>query len=322
VRTAFEHDLIADLILAGPDTVDSRATLRARGNGGDPVPFMRYVAARYGSYPNVWLCLCNEYDIKVPKYTEEDVARFGQTIRAVLPYPTPLSVHASTHPGSPGRGTNPQAPTWALRFDDLPPWNDHQIIQRKLTRIAPAADAIGQTWQRPGGRPRNKPTMNDELSYQGDGDRHTGHDTIEAHLGAFLGGGYGSTGFKPGNKLGHYFWGKLDPTEHTAAVSLGWLRERIDAGIAFWNMAPDGGIFPGLDADFRAMAWPGREYVLGTDKAAAGIVAELPAGTWVVKRYDAIARQEVTLSTNAAGRFTLEAPDSRAVLFHFKRNGG
>ena len=32
-----------------------------------------------------------------------------------------------------------------------------------------------------------------------------------AGLGAFLGSGYGTMGFKPGNKLGHHFWGKFDP---------------------------------------------------------------------------------------------------------------
>jgi len=60
VQTAFEHDLIADLILAGPDSEESRSTLRAAANGGDPEPWLRYVAARYGSYPNVWFCLANK----------------------------------------------------------------------------------------------------------------------------------------------------------------------------------------------------------------------------------------------------------------------
>jgi hypothetical protein len=321
VRAAFDHDLVADLILAGPDTEESRATLRARGNGGDPAPYLRYIAARYGAFPNVWLCLCNEYDIKVPKYTEEEVTRFGQVARGVLPYPTPLSVHASPHPGTPAPSRNAASPAWSPKFDALPPWSDHQIIQRKLKSIAAAADANRRTWENPGGRPRNKPTVNDELSYQGEGDKHTEGDTVESHLGAFLGGGYGSTGEKHGNKLGQYFWGKFDPATHSAAEHLKWLRERIDANVTFWRMASDGVIFPGLDPAFRAMAWPGREYVLGTDKRVTGIVAELPAGTWTVKRFDVIARREETLSTTAAGRFVFDAPDSRAVLFHFKRAG-
>jgi hypothetical protein len=318
VRAAHDHDLIADLILCGPDTDDSRSTLRAKATGNDPTPWLKYVAARYGSFPNVWVCLCNEYDIKT-KYPPADIARWGVAIKGFLPYPTPLSVHASQHPDGKQDGT--KAPAWSAKFDALPPWNDHHILQRKIRSIAPAADIIRLTWENPGGKPREKPTVNDELSYQGDGDKHTEADTLAAHLGTFLGGGYGTTGWKPGNKLGHYFWGGFDPKEHTAAPGLGWLREQVDKHVTFWKMAPDAGIFPGLDPAFRAMAWPGNEYVLGTDKAAAGIVAELPAGTWTVTRFDVAARSAKTLSTTAAGRFTFDAPDSRAVLFHFKKAG-
>ena len=309
VRITFEHDLIADLILCGPDTQDARSTLRACHNGGDPTPYLKYVAARYGSYPNVWLCLCNEFNIKTPRYTEEQVARFGRTIRGFLPYPTPLSVHAAPD-------------QWPARFDELPPWNDHQIIQSKLRRLAPAADAIRETWDGTrGGELREKPTIGDELSYQGEGDGHSETDTIEAHLGAFLGGGYGTTGYKPGNKIGHYFWGNFNPEEHTASDNLNWLREAIDAHVTFWRMAPDESIFENLDPAFRGLAWPGHEYVLGTDQARAGIVADLPPGTWTVRRYDVMAREVTTLSETAEGRFTFDAPDSRAVLFHFGKNG-
>jgi hypothetical protein len=309
VSTALEQDLIADLILCGPDTEDARSTLRAQHNDGDPGPWLRHIAARYGSYPNVWLCLCNEFDIKSPRYTEAQIARFGQIIRDALPYPTPLSVH-----------TVPRT-LWPARFDALPPWNDHQIIQKKLRQLAPAADVIHQVWRNADGQgPREKPTVNDELSYQGDGDKHIEGDTIESHLGAFLGGGYGTTGFKPGNKLGHYFWGRFDPTEHTAADNLGWLRDVIDTEVTFWRMAPDLSVFTNLDPDFRGLAWPGQEYVLGTNKKHEGTAAQLPAGSWTVTRHDVVMKQSMVLRRDAAGQFGFEAPASRAVLFHFKKN--
>jgi hypothetical protein len=301
VQTAYEVDLIADLILAGPDREESRSTLK-----GDAEPFLKYIAARYGGYPNVWICLCNEFDIKAQTYTEAEIARFGQTIRQYLPYPTPLSVHATPRKA------------WSAQFDDLPLWNDHQIIQKKLRQLGPSADAIQGASLKPNGTPRNKPTINDELSYQGEGDQHTEGDTIESHLGAFLGGGYATTGWKPGNKTGHYFWGKFDPAEHTAAAHLKRLREMIDGHITFWKMAPDLSIFSNLDPGFRGMAWPGREYVLGTNNSHAGIVANLPDGVWTATQYDVIARKATTLTTQARGRFVFDAPDSRAVLFHFK----
>jgi hypothetical protein len=311
VREALRHDLIADLILAGPDTGEARSILRARRNGGDATPYLRHIAARYGSYPNVWLCLCNEFDIKKPHYSERAIARMGRTLRGFLPYPTPLSVHSSGRSG------------WPAGFDALPPWNDHLILQKKLRKLAPSADAIRRAWAGEGKGPRNRPTINDELSYQGAGDRHSKEDTVEAHLGAFLGGGYGTTGCKPGNKVGQYFWGGFDPAEHTAAGHLRWLRGVIEREVTFWKMAPGEKAFPGArEEGFRGMAWPGHEYVLGTDRARKGLVVELPAGEWTVRRHDVLARKSVTLSARAKGRFSFAAPASRAVLFHFKRNGG
>ncbi len=308
VRAAFQHDLIADLILAGPDTEEARATLRAAQNGGDPTPWLRYVAARYGSFPNVWICLSNEYDIRVPTFPPAQVARFGQIIRQFLPYPTPLSVHPA------GKIL------WNPAFDELPEWADHHIIQRKIREVPVAADVMASVWRNAEGKgPRLRPTINDELSYQGEGDRHNEGDTIEAHTGAFLGGGYGTTGWKTGNKLGHYFWGKFSADEHTAADNLKFLREIIDREITFWKMAPDVSIFSNLDASFRGLAWPDQEYVLGTNRARQGIVAQLPAGEWTVRRHDIVAMESVTLSAAALGRYVFDAPASRAVLFHFRK---
>ena len=308
VNAAFKHDLIADLILCGPDTEDARATLRAARNNGDATPYLKYIAARYGSYPHVWICLCNEYEIKKPVYTEAELARMGETMRRWLPYPTPLSVHSTPRT------------LWARAFDDLPAWHDHHIIQKKMRGIADAADTIQAVWKGYAA-PRNKPTVNDELSYQGAGDKHSEGDTIESHLGAFLGGGYGTTGWKPGNKLGHYFWGGFNPAEHTAADNLQWLRAVIDANVSFWRMTPDVSIFANLDSGFRGLAWPDTEFVLGTNKAQRGLVARLPAGRWTVTQHDVINLKTTVLAVKATGSFNFDAPDSRAVLFHFKQAG-
>ena len=85
-------------------------------------------------------------------------------------------------------------------------------------------------------------------------------------------------------------------------------------------MAPDSSIFERLDADFRGMAWPGHEYVLGTNKAHQGAVANLPPGTWTVTCYDVVARKARVVNTAAVGRFDFDTPASRAVLYHFQRN--
>jgi hypothetical protein len=59
--------------------------------------------------------------------------------------------------------------------------------------------------------------------------------------------------------------------------------------------------------------------VLGNDKPRKAVGAELPAGAWTVMRHDMAARETSTLARGASGRFDFDAPDSRAVLFHFKR---
>ncbi|GEM_PF-6829931 len=109
-------------------------------------------------------------------------------------------------------------------------------------------------------------------------------------------------------------------SEHTAADNLLWLREVIDADISFGNMTPDIGIFTHLDENFRGMAWPEHEYVWGTNKVRKGIIANLPPGTWTVNRYDVIKKQKTMLTKQAKVGFEFDAPDSRAVLFHFRKN--
>ncbi len=311
VQTACESDLIADLILCGPDTRDSRSVLQAAGNGGDPTPILRYLAARYGGYPNVWICLCNEFDIKQPQYSSEQIARFGRTLRQYLPYPTPMSVHAS-------------ARDWHTELNTVPPWNDHVIIQKKIKTLPLAADWLARNH----GLGGNIPVIDDELAYEGAGDGWSEEDVIESHLGAFLGGGYGTTGYKPANKKGHYFWGNFQALEHRAADNLGWLRQVIDENITFWRMVPtidpnahDNviGIFTGVHPDSRVLEWPGYEYVVGTNRTAKAMRADLPAGQWLVTRHDAIRKQSEVLSTGASGVFLFDAPESRAALFHFKR---
>jgi Protein of unknown function (DUF4038)/Domain of unknown function (DUF5060) len=318
VQTAFEADLIADMILAGPDLPSSRSSLSPAKNAGDPSPFLRYVAARYGAYPNVWMCLANEFDIKTPKYSADRIKQIGAMLRQFLPYPTPVSVHRANGP-------------WLPELNATPSWNDHVIVQNKLKTLAQAADAIDASHAAGGA---DKPVIDDELSYQGSGDGHTESDTLESHLGAFLGGGYGTTGFKssgptrekgetalgvPVLKTGQYFTGNFKAVEHTAARGLEWLRGVIDERVTFWEMTPGTPIFHDLDANFRGMAWPNHEYVLGTDKAVK-ISATLPPGEWDIASYDVIARRRSVVAKRATGTIVFDAPDSRAVLFHIAKS--
>jgi hypothetical protein len=306
VSTSLGHDMIADLILAGPDTDNGRSTLAAGNNGGDATPYLKYIAARYGSYPNVWITLANEYNIKTPSYTAAQIKNFGNILQSYLPYTTPVSVH---------QGDNS---VWSSTLNSTPSWNDHAEFQNKIRDLSDAADRFNDSFINAGS---NKPVVDDELGYQGSGDGFSEADIIEGQLGAFIGGGYGTTGFKNVAKNDQYFWGHFDASTHTASDNLAWLRQRIDQNVSFWKMSPVaiGSSIFSASSEFRAMQWAGNEYVLATD-AAGSVTANLPAGSWTVTRFDAIAKTQTTLSPNASGAYTFSAPASRAVLYLFKKN--
>jgi Domain of unknown function (DUF5060)/Protein of unknown function (DUF4038) len=291
------QDLICDLILCGPDTAGSRATLL-----GDPQPWLRYVAARYGAYPNVWFCLCNEWNIKKPRYTAKQIRDAGRLLKASLAWPRPISVHSNWGPWNE-----------TLNGD----WHDHVIIQHKLKTISRAADAAELSHRR-GGR---KPLVNDENAYEGRGDRFTFEDTVEGCLGTFLGGGYPTTGEKYGRKLGQYFWGGFDPKQHKAAVPLKTLREYVDRQMSLATLRPlplKQSIFRDAPAEFRVLGNSRREYVLGSNREAK-VAVDLPTGRWKIVQLDLLKNSTTVISKSASGRVTVATPASRAAVTHFRR---
>ncbi|HPE74645.1 MAG TPA: DUF5060 domain-containing protein [Draconibacterium sp.] len=316
VQTGFTKDLVCDLIINGPDTEFGRSMLRAAKNNVDYKPWLKYIAARYGSYPNVWICLSNEFDIKKPRFKEEDIMEIGNVMKKFLAYPTPLSVHGNSG-------------DWNDRLNG--DWNDHIIIQNKLKDLVRAAQ-YNQLNYYIGGK---KPIINDELAYEGEGDGWIENDVIEAMLGAFVGGGYGSTGHKPASKQGHYFRGNFKAEEHRSADNLKWMQEVIDQNISFWKMKPvfytsvsyqhkdkpggTCGIFYNVDNNFCGLEWPGNEYVLATNKRYEGIRVNLPEGKFKITAYNLVNTTEIILYESAQGRTEISSSDSRAALIHVKR---
>ncbi len=309
VKTAYDQDLIADILIGGVDLESSRSSLRASNNNGDPTPYLKYIVARYGAYPNVWFCIVNEWDIKELPFKADQIKNFAKIIRSFMAYPNPLSVHSSS------KKVNY---IWPVSLNNNPAWNSHVINQAKLKKISSAADNAEASYIAGGA---NKPAINDELGYQGEGDKFSEADVIEGHLGVFIGGGYGSTSHKSGNKLGQYFAGNFNAETHSASDNLLWLRQNIDQNITFWRMAPiviNKSIFDAANKSFKAMQWEEQEYVLATDTSGE-ITAKLPAGKWEVTRFEAISKVKTNLSSTASGSFKFEAPASRAVLFLFKK---
>lgn len=300
VARGFDEDLICDLILCGPDTRQQRSTLL-----GDPTAWLRYVAARYGSYPHVWFCLCNEWNIKNPRYAPAQIVAAGNRLKALLPHRSPLSVHGNS--GDWDQALNGE-------------WCDHAIVQRKLKRLDQSADFTARTFTRDG----EKPVVNDENAYEGEGDGFSRDDVVEGCLGTFLGGGYPTTGEKYASKLGQYFWGGFDATRHTASPHLGYLRSYVDAHVEFWTMEPferSKSLFRGTDEACRVLGREGEEYLLGSNRPQKRIRVTLPEGRWRIVQVDLLAQTTRQLAAGAEGMVVLDTPDSRAVLTHFRRVG-
>ena len=305
VQTACEEDMIADIIINSVDSKEGRSVLKPGANGGDAGPILRYMAARYGSYPNVWFCLTNEYNIRNPRFTVQEIRELGSLLKDLLAYPTPLSVH-------------PNQQDWDPGLHGGVAWNDHIIFQNKIKYSWLAADKVDLNHYKGDG----KPVINDELAYEGEGDGWLENDVLEAFLGAFLGGGYGSTGYKTGHKLGQYFAGHFDAISHSASDNLLWFRQRIEAELEFWKMQPatifytrkDGislDIFRNVDYDFRLLKESGKAYVLGAAGPRQNILIKLPAGDWDVALYDLAAKSNKKLGTGVSGDFIFDLPSSR-----------
>lgn len=314
VQTMYGKDIIADMILNGPDSYHGRSLLKPKQNAGDPTPFLRYIAARYGSYPNVWICLSNEYDIREPNYSPEEIKKLGFIMKEMLTYDTPLSVHRDQQ-------------KWHPDLNSIYDWNDHIIFQNKIKYLAMSADKMDLNYW----IGQRKPIFNDELAYEGKGDGWLEEDVLEAFLGAFLGGGYASTGYKSALKRGHYFSGDFNASEHSAADNLQWFRQIIDENVNFWEMEPfttlftwDWGlqmdIFSNISYDTRLLANRGNEYAIGFNTEHKDIKVDLPPGYWRVVLYDIVGKVQTELGNDVSGKFSFDIPDSRASMVHLKRN--
>jgi hypothetical protein len=207
-------------------------------------------------------------------------------------------------------------------------WASHTIRQGKIGRrdtanMALCADALMLDFSTHPG----KPVINDENGFYGE--EATDDDVMTGVLGSFAGGGYATTGYRTtAMTQGPYYWGftisGMDIAGREIVHRLKFFREEIEREIRFWEMRPLGSprnsIFPSAPEEFRALASPGSQYLLASDRAHEAVEAELPAGrTWRVVQWDLIRRTKHELAPRASGRYVFATPDSRAAMTLFTR---
>jgi len=286
VQKGYELDLICDLILGGT-TGDQVA---------DSLGFIKYMAARYGAYPNVWFCIGQEWDEQADA---EHEVRIGSLLNGYTPFPNPISTHAT------------EKTTW--NSDLWGSWYTHSIRQGKLPSHLKNMPACAEAMIKDYASNQGRPTVNDENGY--DPNESTEDDVLEGVLGTFAGGGYGTTGHKLASKEGGYFWGyasqDMTADEHPSADNLGWMREKIDATIDFWRLEPR------VENSIPILEWPEVQKVVFSNKAM-DLTENLDGGPWKVVQFDVINKTENVLSEEAQGEFGYTTPASRAVMTFFE----
>ncbi len=281
VKTAFNNDQIIDLILGGPDNMRCAVSEEK---------YLKYIAARYGAYPNVWICLGNEMD-EVPCGTKEKgpgpYDDYAGTFRKYSSYPNPITVHISNivndYIWNQGTGWMTHAICWATGIDPFL-----------------AAEIICKSRENSGG----VPVINDEIGYEPSIDFK---DIIGTAVGTWMGGGYSSTGQKFEKAHGQYYQGNFNTHDHTNADNLGFMADYINNNIEFSELSPRG-----MGSSAR-LENNNKEYIFWGTKD----TLSLGSGAYIVTYINVDKMETRVISKNASGDFIVSDGDNHG-FYHAK----
>lgn len=181
--------------------------------------YLKYIAARYGAFRNVWWSMANEYDL-FPHKTIEDWDENGRVLRENDPYKHLCSIHN------------------CLKYYDYhKDWITHCSMQRiELYRTAELTDQYIKEY--------HKPVVWDEISYEGNLEMGwgniTGEEMTRRFWEAFLRGGHaghGETYKNPENKL---WWSHGGSLHGTSWLRFKFLKEIIEETPGHYLKAAEG----------------------------------------------------------------------------------
>ncbi len=166
--------------------------------------YLRYVVARWASFPNVWWSMANEWDLMKHK-TVQDFHRYFRTVQREDPYNHPRSCH-----------------NWHSFYDHSLPWVTHASIQRSDTERT--AEWL-QTY--------HKPIVIDECCYEGDVNEGwgniSGQELLRRQWTAFIYGGWpGAHGETFYNEEEVLWWSKGGKLTGEAPARLRFMRTILE----------------------------------------------------------------------------------------------
>jgi len=228
----------ADIILFHPYDRWGFATMDADHDDA----YLRYAAARFSAFRNVWWTMANEYDLFDPemptgfeRLKTKDWDRMFRTLEASDPYGHLRGIH-----------------NFADWYDHGKPWITHSIIQ----------DGMGHPGRRvPEARARfNKPAVVDEYGYEGDngnawGDL-SGVEEVNRHWDITMQGGYGSHGETYVHPGGVLWWAAGGELVGDSPARLAFLR-KIMTEAPYQDLVPS----PEIAQAGEALALKGEYYL-------------------------------------------------------------
>jgi len=205
----------ADVILYHPYDEKRGYSDMARA---DDERFIRYVAARFGAFRNVWWSMANEYDAIESKSTD-DWDHLFQVLRTADPHDRLRSIHQIN-----------------VYYDHRKPWITHASIQNGAAVLDDLRAELHRAFAQ-------KPVIFDEVVYEGNIDKRwgnlSGEGMVERFWWGLIGGTYvgHSETFSPERHADTSWLGQGGTLQGTSPPRLAFLRRIMEEGPA-----------PGIDA--------------------------------------------------------------------------
>lgn len=190
----------------------------------DDERYVRYVAARFGAYRNVWWSMANEYD-NVETKAMADWDHLFQVLVAADPHDRLRSIHQIN-----------------IYYDHRKPWITHASVQNGAAVLDDIRAEVHRAMTQ-------KPVIFDEVVYEGDiplrWGNLSGEDMLQRFWWGLLGGTYvgHSETFSPSKNADFSWLGQGGKLQGTSAPRLAFLRQIMEDGPvpgfepiqAFWN---------------------------------------------------------------------------------------
>lgn len=198
----------ADIILYHPyDATRGYSDMKR----GDDERYLRYVAARFGAFRNVWWSMANEYDA-IHSKTVDDWDHLFQILQAADPHDRLRSIH--------------QINTY---YDHRKPWITHASVQNGAAVMDDVPAQLHRSFAL-------KPVIFDEVRYEGNSDKRwgwlSGEELVERFWWGTIGGTYvGHSETFSADRNADYSWlGQGGALRGTSAPRLAFLRRILEEG--------------------------------------------------------------------------------------------